>query len=374
MKKLFNKRILTNTVILLVATFLFIITGCEQAEDIIQSVQNVTPVAYDFTITGVTAIADDSPKIVNIKPKTGKSQGAITVYYEGINGTFYPKSANAPSAAGKYAVTFDVAAAEGFNSANGLKAGTLTINAKITGNIEIEDEDNTNDDNTNENNTDDDTEETNEEPSEEKPEIITENITEIIKEEIIEINNEVITEEKPEENTNEIKEETTKNFIFIDFEDGEWTKSGYSLRTVNWDGYEWTVCGNVTNDANDHKTGNKCIRLRGDSSQNDTGEKINRIELMNYLTKGIKSISFDYASYGTHEGGIIILYYQKENDNGNWVEAGEVTAPAWSVNNKMQNALFLINETGNIRFKIEKVSVKSNKASVNVDNIAVTTY
>jgi len=85
------------------------------------------PSAADFTVTGLSQIFDGSPKAVSITPQSGKSGGAITVYYEGTNGTSYAKSVTAPSAIGWYAVTFDVTAAEGWNAASGLAAGTLEI-------------------------------------------------------------------------------------------------------------------------------------------------------------------------------------------------------------------------------------------------------
>jgi len=84
--------------------------------------QNQTPVADDFNISGAIEYTYDGiAKSVSITPKAGKSTGAITIYYNG--------STAAPSAVGTYTVTFNVAAATGFNAANGLPAGTLTINA-----------------------------------------------------------------------------------------------------------------------------------------------------------------------------------------------------------------------------------------------------
>jgi len=55
------------------------------------------------------------------------SSGAVTVWYTGTSGTTYTKSQTVPQTAGTYAVTFDVTAASGWNAANGLDAGTLTI-------------------------------------------------------------------------------------------------------------------------------------------------------------------------------------------------------------------------------------------------------
>ena len=88
-----------------------------------------TVVAGDFTIAGLTALADGAPKAVTITPRTNRSPGALTIYYEGTGSTTYAKSTTAPSAAGTYAITFDVAAAPGFLAATGLSAGTLAITA-----------------------------------------------------------------------------------------------------------------------------------------------------------------------------------------------------------------------------------------------------
>ena len=84
------------------------------------TISNATPNVSDFYISGIgTYIYNDSSRTVNITPKTGKSTGTITVKYNG--------STTAPSAAGTYTVTFDVAAATNFNAVNGLSAGTLMI-------------------------------------------------------------------------------------------------------------------------------------------------------------------------------------------------------------------------------------------------------
>jgi uncharacterized repeat protein (TIGR02543 family) len=77
-----------------------------------------TPAAADYTFGKLTQI-EESVTAVIITANTGKSNGAITIYYNG--GT------TVPQAAGTYAVTFDVAAAAGWNAASGLSAGTLTV-------------------------------------------------------------------------------------------------------------------------------------------------------------------------------------------------------------------------------------------------------
>jgi len=89
------------------------------------SVQN--PVATDFIIGNLTQTAG-SVTAVTIEPKTGKSNGEITIYYDG--------STELPTAAGTYTVTFDVAESTGWNAAKGLNGGMLTIN-KAAGSFQI---------------------------------------------------------------------------------------------------------------------------------------------------------------------------------------------------------------------------------------------
>jgi len=92
------------------------------------TIGNATPTAADYDISGTGIFNyDGSAKTVTITPKEGKSTGAITVKYNG--------NTNAPSTVNTYNITFDVAAATNYNAANGLSAGTLTIN-KATPTVE----------------------------------------------------------------------------------------------------------------------------------------------------------------------------------------------------------------------------------------------
>ena len=96
---------------------------------------NQTPVAGDYEIGRLWQTVNEV-SAVTITPKTGKSSGGRTVYYEGTSGTAYAKSqiTPSPSVAGSYAylVTFDVAAVSGWNEAKGLSAGTLMVNNNKT--------------------------------------------------------------------------------------------------------------------------------------------------------------------------------------------------------------------------------------------------
>jgi len=84
--------------------------------------QNQTPAAADYDIGNLSQTAGNVTA-VTVTPKQGKSAGAVTVYYNGATAL--------PSGNGAYAVTFDVAAASGWNTATGLNAGTLRISDAI---------------------------------------------------------------------------------------------------------------------------------------------------------------------------------------------------------------------------------------------------
>jgi len=89
----------------------------------------LTPSVDDYTITGTGEQTVGSVTAVTVTKKDNtKSPGAVTVYYEGTDGTSYTKNSTLPSVAGTFIVTFDVAAVTGsWNPATGLMAGTLII-------------------------------------------------------------------------------------------------------------------------------------------------------------------------------------------------------------------------------------------------------
>jgi formylglycine-generating enzyme required for sulfatase activity len=93
------------------------------------TVNKATPTAADFDISGLTQEYDGNPKTVTINPKEGKSDGTVTVKYNG--------NTTKPSARGTYTVTFDIAATTNYNAVNGLSAGTMTITTAVTFNSVI---------------------------------------------------------------------------------------------------------------------------------------------------------------------------------------------------------------------------------------------
>jgi hypothetical protein len=90
------------------------------------------PEAGDFVIDNLLQFIDDDLVPVSIVPRSTGSTGAITIWYEGIAPTDYARSNTLPNALGTYRVTFDVAAATGFQAVTGLVAGNLVIDEKGT--------------------------------------------------------------------------------------------------------------------------------------------------------------------------------------------------------------------------------------------------
>jgi hypothetical protein len=91
------------------------VNGCDNEST---SGGNQTPVYADYDIGNLMQTAG-SITPVTITPKTGKSPGTVTIYYNG--------STTLPAQAGNYNVYFNVAAAPGWNAASGLYAGRLNI-------------------------------------------------------------------------------------------------------------------------------------------------------------------------------------------------------------------------------------------------------
>jgi hypothetical protein len=103
------------------------VTGLEAGNLIIGDPAKQTPVAGDYNISANLNQTAGSVTAVTVTAKSGISTGAVTVHYAGTDGTTYAKSETLPTQPGKYEVTFDVAAAAGWNPASALHAGTLIV-------------------------------------------------------------------------------------------------------------------------------------------------------------------------------------------------------------------------------------------------------
>jgi hypothetical protein len=80
---------------------------------------NQTPAAGDYTAGNLSQTAGNVTAVI-ITAKSGKSPGAV-------NNIRYSSSAAIPQIAGTYSVTFDVAAASGWDAAYNLSPGSLTV-------------------------------------------------------------------------------------------------------------------------------------------------------------------------------------------------------------------------------------------------------
>lgn len=86
--------------------------------------------AANFQVTGLSHDYDGSPKAATVARKSGvEGVGTITVYYEGVAPTVYTRQTTAPTNAGSYKVSVDVAVGDYYNSVTNLELGTLTIKA-----------------------------------------------------------------------------------------------------------------------------------------------------------------------------------------------------------------------------------------------------
>lgn len=96
----------------------------------IWKITKASPVLGDFDVSpnlSTPLTYDGTPKTVTAQPKNGViGMGAVTVCYEGSNGTTYARSETAPTNAGTYKVILSVAEGRNYTAAE-IEAGTLTI-------------------------------------------------------------------------------------------------------------------------------------------------------------------------------------------------------------------------------------------------------
>ena len=109
-----------------IAALILILSACG-GDDSLSVISLPTPIADDYIVSNLFPGFDGNPKAITITPKSGKSEGEVTVYYEGTGITNYSRRTAAPSGIGLYMVTFDVAATSGFNAGYRLFAGVLDI-------------------------------------------------------------------------------------------------------------------------------------------------------------------------------------------------------------------------------------------------------
>jgi hypothetical protein len=156
--------------------------------------------------------------------------------------------------------------------------------------------------------------------------------------------------------------------FFEDFEAAGWAGTGYAQRNVTDPLGAWIVAGVGTMDGNDRYIGTRSIRLRGNPQDGNM-----RVEMNFDKSNGIGEASFYYASYSSHSGGKIVLYYSIDGGN-TWIEGGSVIAPSWNDAGEMLKATFAINIPGNIRVKVARTGGLANYTSVNIDNLSLTDF
>jgi hypothetical protein len=157
-----------------------------------------------------------------------------------------------------------------------------------------------------------------------------------------------------------------KATLFENFEAKEWNGTTYALRKVTDNLGIWTVSGVcITTDDADRKHGERSIRLRGNSGDNC------HFQMDFDKTNGIGEATFYYASYSTHSGGQIVIYYSINGGNS-WISCGSVTSPAWS--GAMSKATFTLNIPGNVRVKIIREGGLKNGTTVNIDDLNLTDF
>lgn len=96
----------------------------------IWKITKASPVLGDFDVSpnlSTPLTYDGTPKTVTAQPKNGViGMGAVTVCYEGSNGTTYTRRETAPTNAGTYKVILSVVEGKNYTEAE-IEAGTLTI-------------------------------------------------------------------------------------------------------------------------------------------------------------------------------------------------------------------------------------------------------
>ncbi|MCC7147667.1 MAG: hypothetical protein IT216_00465 [Saprospiraceae bacterium] len=145
----------------------------------------------------------------------------------------------------------------------------------------------------------------------------------------------------------------------IDFEDA--TKTGYASGTVTLSGHSFDMTDALIGDGtNDRKNGSKSARIRA----------LGTITQLDNFTTGIGDVDVYHAKYGSDANSTWKLSYSTDNGS-TWTQAGSnITTSSTTLTKET----FSINQSGNVRIKIEKLTTNSTTNRTNIDDITVYSY
>jgi len=147
----------------------------------------------------------------------------------------------------------------------------------------------------------------------------------------------------------------TSTTITENFETGSKTAyadANVTLTTGSWDMND-ALIGTSASDA---KTGNQSARVR------NTGTIT-----MNFDVSGATTVSVDHAVYGS-DGSSTWELLESTNSGSTYTQVGSTIT---SSSTSLQTVSFTVNATGNVRFRIAKLTGGTNR--INIDNIVITT-
>lgn len=143
---------------------------------------------------------------------------------------------------------------------------------------------------------------------------------------------------------------TNNNGVNITYPSGNWFSHGITKPTNPNEG--------------DRINGLYSIRMRGLAAKSTL--------YMMFDKAGAGVVSFNYGSYSNHSGGKFKL--QKSlNAGALWTDvSNEITVPAWS--GTMLTFSIVVNEPGNVRFRLAMTETTIANAQVNIDDFMITDY
>lgn len=143
---------------------------------------------------------------------------------------------------------------------------------------------------------------------------------------------------------------TNNNGVKITYPSGDWFSHGITKPT--------------NANENDRINGLYSIRMRGLAAKNTL--------YMMFDKAGAGVVSFNYGSYSNHSDGKFKL--QKSTNGGVlWTDvSGEITVPVWS--GTMLTFSQVVNEPGNVRFRIFMIETTNANTQVNIDDFMITDY